>query len=141
AAERYLGFDRHPTTVYVRAATSQVPVVRSVLAATANPQAPNEVNVSRPSDALVARAKAKNALTGLFIGLGAVALLVGGVGVANVMVIAVLERRSENGLRRALRPHRGPVRTQFLSEAVLLSLLGGTAGVGLGVAAAAVYAG
>ena len=140
AAERYLGFDRHPTTVYVRAATSRVADVRSVLAATANPEAPNEVSVSRPSDALVARATAKNALTGLFIGLGAVALLVGGVGVANVMVIAVLERRSEIGLRRALGATRGQIRTQFLSEAVLLSLLGGAVGVVLGVGATALYA-
>ena len=140
AAARYLGFDGHPTTVYVRAATDRVAEVQSVLAATANPEAPNEVRVSRPSDALVARAKAKNAVTGLFIGLGAVALLVGGVGVANVMVIAVLERRSEIGLRRALGATRGQVRTQFLSEAVLLSLLGGSVGVALGVAATAVYA-
>lgn len=140
AAERFLGFDGHPTTVYVRAATSQVAAVQSVLAPTANPQAPNEVRVSRPSDALVARAKAENAFTGLFIGLGAVALLVGGVGVANVMVIAVLERRSEIGLRRALGATRGQVRTQFLSEAVLLSLLGGTVGVALGVGATVLYA-
>jgi putative ABC transport system permease protein len=140
AAERALGFNGHPTTVYVRADTSQVAAVQSVLAATANPEAPNEVDVSRPSNALVARAKAKNAFTGLFIGLGAVALLVGGVGVANVMVIAVLERRSEIGLRRALGATRGQVRTQFLSEAVLLSLLGGTVGVALGVGATSVYA-
>lgn len=140
AAERFLGFDGHPTTVYVRAATSQVAAVQSVLAPTANPQAPNEVRVSRPSDALVARAKAENAFTGLFIGLGAVALLVGGVGVANVMVIAVLERRSEIGLRRALGATRGQVRTQFLSEAVMLSLLGGTVGVALGVGATVLYA-
>jgi putative ABC transport system permease protein len=140
AAQRFLGFDGHPSTVYVRAATDRVTAVRSVLATTANPEAPNEVNVSRPSDALVARAKAKNAFTGLFIGLGAVALLVGGVGVANVMVIAVLERRSEIGLRRALGATRGQIRTQFLSEAVLLALLGGTVGVVLGVGATAVYA-
>lgn len=141
AAAHYLGFDGHPTTVYVRAATSRVPVVQSVLAATADPAAPHEVRVSRPSDALVARAKAKSAFTGLLVGLGAVALLVGGVGVANVMVIAVLERRSEIGLRRALGATRGQVRNQFLSEAVLLSLLGGTVGVALGVAATASYAG
>jgi putative ABC transport system permease protein len=140
AAQRFLGFDGHPSTVYVRAATDRVTAVRSVLAATANPEAPNEVNVSRPSDALVARAKAKNAFTGLFIGLGAVALLVGGVGVANVMVIAVLERRSEIGLRRALGATRGQIRTQFLSEAVLLAAIGGVVGVVLGVGATAVYA-
>jgi putative ABC transport system permease protein len=140
AAQRFLGFDGHPSTVYVRAATDRVTAVRSVLAATANPEAPNEVNVSRPSDALVARAKAKNAFTGLFIGLGAVALLVGGVGVANVMVIAVLERRSEIGLRRALGATRGQIRTQFLSEAVLLATIGGVVGVVLGVGATAVYA-
>ena len=140
AAQRFLGFDGHPTTVYVRAQTSEVAAVRSLLAATANPEAPNEVDVSRPSDALVARAKAQNAFSGLFIGLGAVSLLVGGVGVANVMVIAVLERRSEIGLRRALGATRGQIRTQFLLEAVLLALLGGAVGVTLGVAATGVYA-
>jgi putative ABC transport system permease protein len=140
AAERFLRFDGHPTTVYVRAETSDVAEVRSLLAATANPQAPNEVAVSRPSDALVARAKAQNAFNGLFIGLGAVSLLVGAVGVANVMVIAVLERRSEIGLRRALGATRGQIRTQFLLEAVLLALLGGAVGVTLGVAATGIYA-
>jgi putative ABC transport system permease protein len=140
AAQRFLGFNGHPTTVYVRAQTSQVVPVQGLLAATANPEAPNEVDVSRPSDALMARAKAKNAFSGLFIGLGAVSLLVGGVGVANVMVIAVLERRSEIGLRRALGATRGQIRTQFLSEAVLLALLGGAVGVVLGVAATGMYA-
>ena len=140
AAERFLGFDGSPTTVYVRAATSQVKAVQSVLAATANPEAPNEVRVSRPSDALVARAKAKNAFTGLFVGLGAVALLVGGVGVANVMVVAVLERRSEIGLRRALGATRAQIRTQFVCEAGLLASLGGAFGVLMGVVATAVYA-
>jgi putative ABC transport system permease protein len=140
AAKAYLDFDGHPTTIYVRSQTSQVAAVQSVLAATANPESPNEVDVSQPSAALVARAEAQSALNSLFLGLGAVALLVGAVGVANIMVISVLERRSEIGLRRALGATRGQIRTQFLCEAVLLSLLGGVAGVIFGILATAGYA-
>jgi putative ABC transport system permease protein len=140
AAEKYLGFDGHPSTIYLRAQTDMVGAVDNLLAATANPESPNEVNVSQPSSALVAQADAKSALNGLFLGLGAVALLVGAVGVANIMIISVLERRSEIGLRRALGATRGHIRTQFLSEAALLGLLGGAVGVGLGAAATAVYA-
>ena len=95
---------------------------------------------AQPSDALVARAEAKGALNSLFLGLGAVSLLVGAIGVGNVMLIGVLERRSEIGLRRALGATKGHIRIQFLTEAMLLALLGGAAGVGLGVAATAVYA-
>jgi putative ABC transport system permease protein len=140
AAERYMHFNGHANTIYVRAENSQVGAVHSVLAATADPEAPNEVNVSEPSSTLVARADAQSALNGLFLGLGAVALLVGAVGVANIMIISVLERRSEIGLRRALGATRGQIRTQFLSEAVLLALSGGAVGVGLGALATTVYA-
>jgi putative ABC transport system permease protein len=140
SAARYLGFDGHPTTVYIRAATDRVDAVRSVLAPTANPENPSEVTVSRPSDVLVARAKAKSALNGLFLGLGAVSLLVGAVGVANIMVISVLERRSEIGLRRALGAAKGQIRVQFLSEAILLAALGGAIGVAAGAASTAIYA-
>jgi putative ABC transport system permease protein len=140
AAKTYLGFDGHPSTIYLRARTDQVAAVQQVLAATADPEAPNQVNVSQPSAALVARAETKSALNGLFLGLGAVALLVGAVGVANIMVISVLERRSEIGLRRALGATKGHIRTQFLSEAILLATLGGAVGVGLGVVATAIYA-
>ena len=132
AAEKYLGFDGHPSTIYVRAQNDQVNAVDDLLAATANPENPNQVNVSQPSSALVAQADAKSALNGLFLGLGAVALLVGAVGVANIMIISVLERRTEIGLRRALGATKGHIRTQFLSEAVLLGLLGGVVGVALG---------
>jgi putative ABC transport system permease protein len=140
AAERYLGFDGHPTTVYVRSVTSQVAAVQSVLGATANPEAPNEVDVSQPSAALTARAEAQSALNSLFLGLGAVSLLVGAVGVGNIMLIGVLERRSEIGLRRALGATKRQIRDQFLSEAILLALLGGAAGVVAGILATAVYA-
>jgi putative ABC transport system permease protein len=139
AAEKYLNFDGHPSTVYVRAATEQVNNVFNVLAATANPESPDEVKVTQPSAALVARAAAKSALNGLFFGLGAVALLVGGIGVANTMVISVLERRSEIGLRRALGATRGHIRLQFFSEAILLSAIGGVVGVAAGTIATAVY--
>ena len=141
AAERYLGFDGHPSTVYVRSRTDQVNAVHSVLAATANPETPSQVEVSQPSNALVARAKAKSALNSLFLGLGAVSLLVGAIGVANIMLISVLERRSEIGLRRALGATKGHIRIQFLAEAILLALLGGAIGIGAGAAATAVYAG
>jgi len=140
AAETYLGADGHPSTIYVRAQTSQVDAVQALLAATANPQAPNQVDVSQPSQALVARADAQSALNGLFLGLGAVALLVGAVGVANIMIISVLERRSEIGLRRALGATRGHIRTQFLSEAILLAVVGGAAGIATGLLATAIYA-
>jgi putative ABC transport system permease protein len=129
-----------PSTIYVRAETDQVDTVQSLLAQTANPESPIEVDVSQPSDVLTARAAAKSALNGLFLGLGAVALLVGAVGVANIMVISVLERRSEIGLRRALGATRTQIRTQFLSEAITLALLGGAAGVLTGALATLIYA-
>jgi putative ABC transport system permease protein len=140
AAEKYLGFDGHPSTVYLRAQNERVNAVDDLLAATANPENPSGVNVSQPSAALVAQADAKGAFDGLFLGLGAVALLVGAVGVANIMIISVLERRSEIGLRRALGATRSHIRTQFLSEAILLGLLGGVVGVALGAASTVVYA-
>jgi putative ABC transport system permease protein len=139
AAESYLDFDGHPTMVYTRSPDSSVESVRQVLAATANPEAPNEVKVSRPSDALAARQATDRAFTGLLLGLGAVALLVGGVGVANTMVISVLERRAEIGLRRSFGATRGQIRLQFLSESLLLSALGGAGGVVIGVAVTAFY--
>ena len=140
AAERYLRFDGHPSTIYVRSQTSQVGAVQSVLAATANPENPSQVNVSQPSAALTARADAAGAFNGLFLGLGAVALLVAAVGVANIMIISVLERRSEIGLRRALGATRAQIRTQFLSEAILLGLAGGAVGVAAGALATIIYA-
>ncbi len=142
AAERYLHFDGHPSEIYVRTASNPAATtaVDSLLGAQASPENPSQVGVSRPSAALTAQADAKDALGTLFLGLGAVALLVGAIGVANIMVISVLERRSEIGLRRALGATRGQIRAQFLAEAILLSLAGGVTGVVGGAAATAIYA-
>jgi putative ABC transport system permease protein len=142
AAQTYLHFDGHPSQIYVRTVDTQAATtaVDNLLAAQASPENTSQVTVSQPSDALTARADAEGALDTLFLGLGAVALLVGAIGVANIMVISVLERRSEIGLRRALGATRGQIRAQFLAEAILLSLAGGVIGVITGAAATAAYA-
>ncbi|AVT39718.1 ABC transporter permease [Plantactinospora sp. BB1] len=139
-AVQRLGFDGLPTRIYQRSAEEAVTRVRDRLPMVANPANPSEVEVSRPSDALVARAAAEAAYTGLFLGLGAVALLVGCVGIANVMVIGVLERRGEIGLRRALGATRAHVRRQFLTESVLLSVSGGAVGAVIGAGITIGYA-
>ncbi|WP_327092567.1 ABC transporter permease [Nonomuraea sp. NBC_01738] len=139
-ARTRLRFDGHPTTAYVRADEQRLAQIRELLAPTLNPENPNEVKVLRPSDALTAKQAADQAFTGLLLGLGAVALLVGGVGVANTMIISVLERRGEIGLRRALGATRGQIRSQFLVEAIVLSALGGVAGAALGCMVTAGYA-
>lgn len=149
AAETYLGYvsmvggERKagpPSSVYVRSDTNHVAEVQSLLAPTANPQAPDEVNVSQPSDALTARAAAAGAFDSLFLGLGIVALIVGAVGVANIMIISVLERRSEIGLRRALGATKSQIRSQFLGESILLAAIGGVVGVLAGATATVIYA-
>lgn len=135
-----LGVTDDPDRLFVRTEPADLDAVRAVLPPTADPQNPEEVEVSRPSDILEAEAAADNAFTALFLGLGAVALLVGGIGIANVMVIAVIERRGEIGLRRALGATKAHVRRQFLTEALVLAGLGGIAGIALGAAVTALYA-
>lgn len=139
AAELF-GFNGSPTVMYERSADDLVGQVRDLLPATINPESPNQVKVSRPSDALAAKNTIDQAFTGLLVGVGSIALLVGGIGVANTMVITVLERRQEIGLRRSLGATRGHIRSQFLIEAMLLALSGGIAGTAIGWAITAVIA-
>ena len=139
-AERVFGLQPNPSTIYVRANQNDVTAVSDLLPATADPQDTSGVQVSRPSDALEARAAVKGQFTTLLLGLGAVALLVGAIGIANIMVISVLERRGEIGLRRALGATRTHITTQFLTESALLAVLGGIAGLILGAGATDIYA-
>jgi putative ABC transport system permease protein len=139
-AARLFGVKPAASEIYVRADQSDVIGVANLLAATANPQNPSGVLVTRPSDALKARAAAKGQFTTLLLGLGAVALLVGAIGIANIMVISVLERRGEIGLRRALGARRIHISAQFLTESALLAALGALAGLALGAGATAIYA-
>ncbi len=139
-AESLFASDLNPSTIYLRTHPDSVDDVRGVLGSTVDPQSPEEVSISRPSELLEAQEATETAFTNLFLGLGAVSLLVGGVGIANVMVIAVIERRNEIGLRRALGATRAHIRRQFLTEALLLSTLGGLAGAALGAAVTAAYA-
>ncbi len=140
AAQRLLAFDGHPTAVYERSTDASVQDVRDLIPRTANPRSPGAVEVTDPSAALQAKAATEGAFSTLLLGLGGIALLVGGVGVANTMIISVLERRHEIGLRRSLGATKGQIRVQFVTESLLLSGLGGLAGIALGAAATAVYA-
>jgi putative ABC transport system permease protein len=139
-AERLLDADDTASSVYVRTHPDRVTSVRDVLGRTANPLDPEQVEVSRPSDALAAKAEADSAFTSLLLGLGAVALVVGAIGIANVMVVAVLERRNEIGLRRALGATKRAIRTQFLFESLVIGTAGGLLGLALGSAVTAGYA-
>jgi putative ABC transport system permease protein len=139
-AQKLLGATADATTIHVRTDPDTIADTRGLLPASANPESPEEVQVSRPSDVIEARAAAETAYTSLFLGLGAVALLVGGIGIANVMVISVLERRSEIGLRRALGAGKRHISTQFLSESLLLAAVGGLVGAVIGVLVTAGYA-
>jgi putative ABC transport system permease protein len=140
SAQTELRFDGHPTVIYLQCDESQIEAVRGVLAATIAPEHPGQVVVTRPSDALAAKRATENSFSALFLALAAVALVIGGIGVANTMVVSVLERRSEIGLRRALGATRGQIRAQFLTESIVLAVIGGVIGTALGLLTTIGYA-
>ena len=139
AAESYYEVELAPSRIYLRVDQEYLDETRDVLGTTVDPENPEEVQISRPSDLLEAQAAAESSFTGLFLGLGAVALIVGGIGIANVMVMGVVERRGEIGLRRAIGATRAHIRRQFLTEALTLAFLGGASGILLGVAVTYTY--
>jgi len=97
----------------------------------------DDFNIRRPDEILQARVETSRTLSALLVAVASIALVVGGIGVMNVMLVSVAERTREIGLRFAVGATDGAVQLQFLGEAVMLTLFGGLSGVLLGAAGCA----
>jgi putative ABC transport system permease protein len=102
--------------------------------------APDDFEVRKPIEFLQARAETAATLRRLLIGIGSVSLLIGGIGIMNIMLVSVTERRQEIGVRMAIGARMRDIRRQFMLESATIGLAGGLAGIALGIAASAAFA-
>jgi len=139
AAENEFNSDREPAILYVRTVEGETERTADALPQAISLGGSTETSVDVPSDLLEASAASDRTLQIVGIGMGALALFVGGVGIANVMSISVIQRSGEIGIRRALGHSRSRIGIQFMLEAMAVGFVGGILGVLTG--AAAVYIG
>lgn len=134
AAEHDFGTEGKPSRLYIRSEEGRTEETAAAIPTAISLGGPDEVSTEVPTDVLAASARADETLqqTALFAGL--LALAVGGLGIANVMSISVIQRASEIGIRRAVGHTRSRIASQFLLEALFVGLLGGLAGAVVGVA-------
>lgn len=119
--------------LHVRIATGAGPLVKDQAPLALDPNRPETFSVAAPRAGSDLRENVQASVDAIFLALGGVALLVGGVGIANVTLLSVMERRGEIGLRRALGATKRNIAGQFVVESVVIGLLGGLIGAALGV--------
>lgn len=109
-------------------------VVESTLLKTHNISDPDlaDFSVTTPKELLSTINQITGVLTSLLAGIAAISLLVGGIGIMNIMLVSVTERTREIGLRKAVGAQTSDIMIQFIIEAMLLTLIGGLLGIGLG---------
>ncbi|MAT37817.1 MAG: hypothetical protein CL420_07250 [Acidimicrobiaceae bacterium] len=133
SAEEDFDVEQKPTTLYVRATEGNVDSTAEALPMAINLGGDEAVTVAVPSDLLEAQGAVDTTLRNILFLMGGLALLVGGVGIANVMSISVIQRSGEIGIRRALGHTKMTIALQFVLEALFVGVLGGIAGVVTGV--------
>jgi putative ABC transport system permease protein len=134
SAKHVLGTNGEPNQLYIRAAPGATQSTANAIPTAISLGGPDQVSTQIPSDVLQAAAQANKTLQEVALLAGLLALVVGGVGIANVMSISVIQRSSEIGIRRAVGHSRSKIAAQFLLESLFVGLLGGLGGAGFGVA-------
>jgi len=133
AAKHVLGTNGRPNQLYVRAIPGTTQQTANALPTAINLGSSTQVSTQIPTDVLQAAAQANKTLQQVALLAGLLALTVGGIGIANVMSISVIQRSSEIGIRRAVGHSRSKIGAQFLLEALFVGVLGGIIGAVVGV--------